>query len=304
MSRPFASVLIPTREPGPLVTSVLESVFAQKADFSYEVLIVDSGSGLADLARMKRFPVQIEVIPPAAFGHGRTRNLLAQRARGEVLLFLSQDAEPASPHWMQALVAPLAECTVAGAYARQIPRPDADILIRFFLSETYRSQPLTRRLQPGGGLTIDDMFFSNVSSALRKDVWERLPFRESVLMSEDQYWAHDALRAGYELAYEPAAEVYHSHNYSLAALFRRNRLSGRSLRGLIADSPAAVIRRGARYVATESVYLLRRRQIHLMPYMLVYEFVKSVGFALGTVEGGRRAGRKHPPGGVVQRLLS
>jgi rhamnosyltransferase len=301
VSQAYASVLIPTRDPGPSISNVLAAVFAQETSFAYDVHIVDSGSGADDLARMQRFPVDLRQIPSTAFGHGRTRNLLAEGAQGEVLLFLSQDAEPASNAWMRRLVAPLADPRVAGAYARQIARPGADPFIQFFLRDTYGPRPSRRSVQHSHRLTIDDMFFSNVSSALRADAWREVPFRDDVPMSEDQYWAFDALRAGYELAYEPEAQVYHSHNYSLTALFRRNRLSGRSLRGLIADSPAAVVRRGARYVVAEGNFLVRRGQMHLLPYMLVYEFVKSVGFALGSLEGGNHQGTKDSLLAAVQR---
>jgi len=256
------------------------------------------------LARINRFPVELERIPSAEFGHGRTRNVLAQGARGDLLLFLSQDAEPVSPHWMSTLVAALADSSVAGAYARQIPRKNADPFIQFFRDETYGPTPSRRQARPDSRMTIGEMFFSNVSSILRRDVWQQVPFRENVQMSEDQYWAYDALRAGYELVYEPTAQVYHSHNYSLATLFRRNRLSGRSLRGLIADSPGAVVRRGARYVAAECRFLMRRRQTHLVPYMLAYEFVKSVGFALGSLEYARYARIDPVTSRTIQRSVS
>lgn len=285
MGQPYASILIPTRDPGPVISAVLESVCAQQSDFAYEVLIVDSGSAESDLARMRRFPVHLSAIAPAEFRHGRTRNLLASRARGEMLLFLSQDAEPASTDWMRTLVEPLRQARVAGAYARQIPRPDADPLMRFFLDETYGPRPARRLFARGDRLEISDMFFSNVSSAIRREVWQNIPFRDDVLMSEDQYWACDALRAGYELAYQPTARVLHSHHYSLVALFRRNRLSGRSLAGLIADSPTRIVWRGVHYVAREVASLARQGRLDLVPYMLLYELVKSVGFAWGSLEG-------------------
>ena len=129
------------------------------------------------------------------------------------------------------------------------------------------------------------MFFSNVSSAIRRDAWECVPFREEVVMSEDQYWAHEALRAGYEVVYEPEARVCHSHNYSLPELFRRNRLSGASLRGLIA-LPRDGLARQARYVASEARYLARRgASRHLLPSMLLYEAVRAAGFSAGLTFG-------------------
>jgi rhamnosyltransferase len=129
------------------------------------------------------------------------------------------------------------------------------------------------------------MFFSNVSSAMRREVWNAVPFRDDVVMSEDQYWAYDALRAGYEVVYEPAACVYHSHNYTLQTLFQRNRLSGASLRGLMADSPRDVVGRGMRYVLEEAGFLIAERSFAWLPYMLAYEATKSVGFALGSLFG-------------------
>jgi rhamnosyltransferase len=288
---PRASVLIPTYNPGPGIDRVLGAVFAQQPgdNFDFEVVIVDSSSSPADVERMRAFPVRFEQIPKAEFGHGRTRNVLAELARGDMLLYMSQDAVPASQHWMRTLVEPLAEPAVAGAYARQIPRPNADPLIRFFLARTYGPRSVRRRVVHTDAVSIEDIFFSNVSSAIRRDVWKRFPFREGVVMSEDQYWACDVLRAGYEVVYQPRAQVYHSHNYSLRALFRRNWQSGASLRGLIGDSPSDIGRRGLSYVGGQAQFLVRNGRAYWLPYMLVYEGIKALGFSLGMRFGRQRA---------------
>jgi rhamnosyltransferase len=236
---------------------VLDKIAAQRIDVPYEVVIVDSTSSPADVARMCSYPVRFQQIPAAEFGHGRTRNLLASLAQGEVLLFLSQDAEPASDEWIRRLLEPLKFDRVAGAYARQIPRATADPLIRFFLERTYGPKPAWRRLSGSATVSIDDIFFSNVSSAVRCEVWEKHPFRDDVIMSEDQYWAYDVLTAGYEVAYVPESAVYHSHNYTLPKLFRRNWQSGASLRGLIDDSPAAIAQKAARYVVGQARFPFR-----------------------------------------------
>jgi rhamnosyltransferase len=187
------------------------------------------------------------------------------------------------------LVDALAEPNVAGAYARQIPRSGADPLTRFFLDELYGPTAQRRRLLPGSGLRFADIFFSNVSSAIRRDVWQRVPFRADAVMSEDQYWAFDALEHGFELRYEPAAQVYHSHAYSLRTLFARNRLSGYSLHGLIADSVPGIAARGFRFVTREAAYLVRQGHARWLPYMLLAELTRSVGFATGSLEA--RTGR-------------
>jgi rhamnosyltransferase len=281
LDRPYASILIPTYQPGAGFTRVLERIAAQRVGFPYEVVIVDSTSCPEDVARIRSYPVRFQQIPTAEFGHGRTRNLLASLAKGDVLLYLSQDAEPASEFWMSRLLEPVRDVRVAGAYARQIPRSSADPLMRFFLERTYGPEPVWRRLSGSTGVCIDDIFFSNVSSAIRHDVWEKHPFRDQVIMSEDQYWAFDVLSAGYDLAYVPEAQVYHSHNYSLPNLFRRNWQSGASLRGLIADSPAAIAQKGASYILDQARFLMREGSAHWLPYMLVYEATKAAGFSIG-----------------------
>jgi rhamnosyltransferase len=289
MERPFASVLIPTRNPGPAMRDVLEAIFKQQVDFGFEVIVVDSTSRDSDVQLMRNFPVHLQQIRRSEFGHGRTRNLLATLAHGKVLLYLSQDAEPAGPNWMRTLIEPLADPVVAGCYAQQIPRANADPMIRFFLARTYGSQPARRRVSHGEAVGIDEIFFSNVSCAVRRDVWQRFPFRDNVIMSEDQYWAYDVLRAGYEVVYHPAAQVLHSHNYSLRTLFRRNWDSGASLRGLIADAPVAIARRGLTYVGGQTAFLVRHRRAHWLPYMLVYEATKALGFSMGMRFGQQRS---------------
>jgi rhamnosyltransferase len=281
LDQPRVSVLIPTYRPGPSIVRVLEKVASQRVDVPFEVVIVDSTSSPDDVARMRSYPVRFHQIPAAEFGHGRTRNLLASLASGDVLLFLSQDAEPVSEHWMSRLLQPLQDGHVAGAYARQIPRATADPLIRFFLQRTYGPKRARRRLSSSQAASIDDMFFSNVSSAIRRDVWRQHPFRDDIVMSEDQYWAFDVLNAGYDVVYVPEAQVYHSHNYTLPKLFTRNWESGASLRGLIADSRSAIARRGLKYVVEQARFLVRDHHAYWIPYMLAYEATKAAGFSMG-----------------------
>jgi rhamnosyltransferase len=288
MQRPYASVLIPTRNPGAQIRDVLGAIFGQRVDFDFEVIVVDSTSREPDVQLMRGFPIELEQIVPEQFGHGRTRNLLASRARGDVLLYLSQDAQPVGADWMASLVRPLEDSSVAGSYAQQVARPDADPLIRFFLARTYNSQPARRRVHNHASVRIDQIFFSNVSSAIRREIWQTHPFRDDVIMSEDQYWAYDVLRAGYDVVYEPAAKVFHSHNYSLRTLFRRNWDSGASLRGLIADTPAGIAARGLAYVVGQARYLVASGRPHWLPYMLIYEATKALGFSMGMRFGQQR----------------
>jgi rhamnosyltransferase len=157
----------------------------------------------------------------------------------------------------------------------------------------FRHEPLTATAPQTQQLSrtgIRRIFFSNVNAALKKSVWERCPFPEDLIMSEDQAFARAALAAGFDVVYDPEASVRHGHRYTLSQLFRRNFDSGYSLRGIAGDGWADVARMGLGYVWGEMGYLARNRHWRYLPYAMLYEFVKSAGFAAG------RSGHRLPVG--------
>ena len=84
-------------------------------------------------------------VPPESFDHGTTRNLAAGEARSPVVVFLSQDAVPAGPRFVLTLVETLeADPRLAGAFARQVPRENADPLTRRDLAAWVAGSPAAR----------------------------------------------------------------------------------------------------------------------------------------------------------------
>jgi rhamnosyltransferase len=100
-------------------------------------------------------------------------------------------------------------------------------------------------------------------------------------MSEDQEWARRVLGGGHVLAYDASACVVHSHDYGIPAIFQRSFDSAASLRDVCGDSLRNVAGQGLRYLMGEARFLLRRRQAHLLPYMLAYEASRSLGTLAG-----------------------
>ena len=113
-------------------------------------------------------------------------------------------------------------------YGRQLPHEDASPPERYFLDFLYGPAARTQRMAERGHLTFEETLFSNVNSAIPRDVWERFPFAEDVVMSEDQEWSRRVLLAGMSVVYEPKASVHHSHAYSMRDAVRRFFDSGAS----------------------------------------------------------------------------
>lgn len=276
-----ASVVIPTLNNGRTLDEVLAAVFSQRLAGGFEVIHVDSSSTDDTWTISERYACRRLRILREEFSHSGTRNLAARLAMGQFVVYLSADATPAGPDWLERLLAPFEDPKVAGVYGRQAPRPNCNVTEAYFLERTYGPDRRAKRLGPGARLTLADLFFSNVTSALRRSVWERHPFDERLHMSEDQGWARDALRAGYTLVYAPDAAVLHSHNYTVGKLFRRNFDSGHSLAVLLEGEEISFLSYGAGYVLRELVDFARAGHAPQLPYLAAYEVVRAAAFFLG-----------------------
>ena len=281
-----ASVVIPVKNGGDDLRRCLEGVARQRTGEEIEIVVVDSGSqdDSADIARS--FGARVHEIAPEAFNHGATRNLGVSLASGDFLVFTSQDAEPDGDDWLERLIAPLrADETVAGVYGRQIAHADARPPERFFLEFLYGPEPKVQRASTRADLSMQTTLFSNANSVIRREVLERWPFAEDIIMSEDQEWSQRVLLAGYTIVYESRAVVRHSHPYTVRAAFRRFFDSGvsadRSYLAGARPSQAVLYREAARYAREEVRWLARSGNLHWLPYATVYELAKFAGLQLG-----------------------
>ena len=216
------TVAVPVRDGGERVGLVLEAVRAQQCARRVELLVCDSGSRDGSVAVARACGARVLEIEPHAFSHGATRNLLAAEASGEHVVFLTQDAVPATAHWLEALLDAFDQAQdVALAFGPYVPQPGASVsttreLEAFFasfgdgrvdrLSEEERALAPRHLLGPRG-------FFTDANGAVARAAWERVPFR-AIPYAEDQQLAVDMLRAGYAKAFVAAAAVEHSHEYA------------------------------------------------------------------------------------------
>jgi rhamnosyltransferase len=232
-----ASVVIPTKNGGPLFRRVLPAVLGQQTGFEFDVIVIDSGStdGTSDFVRdaAKNDPrLRLIEIAPEKFQHGRTRNEAIASSRGEIIAMTTQDAMPASENWLANLVRGLTQRDdIAGAYGRHLPYPESPLCMRrgiitqFDYIET--KWPAVMKLEPDRAANDTAYrqalhFFSNNNSALRRAVWEKIPFPD-VAFGEDQTWAENVMKAGFAKAYVADAVVFHSHTYTMRETFRRSR---------------------------------------------------------------------------------
>ena len=284
------SVVIPIKNGGAGLVRCLEAIARQRTDEEVEVVVVDSGSSDGSPRRAESFGARVHSISPGEFHHGRTRNVGAELARGDVLVFTSQDAYAVGEHWLADLTSPLrSNACVAGVYGRQLPHEDARPPERFFLDFVYGPEPRVQHLEREEELSFEVTLFSNVNSALPRRVWQEYAFAEDIIMSEDQEWSRRVLIAGMTIVYEPKAMVHHSHSYSVGGALRRFFDSGVSAeKSYVGDgraSKAALWSAGIRYAKSEMGWLWTTGQRRWIPYTALYELAKFTGLQLGRHHG-------------------
>jgi rhamnosyltransferase len=216
------------------------------------------------------------------FSHGGTRNLGAREARGELVVLMTQDALPKDESWLRNLLEPFGDRLVAATYSRQIPYPDATPMEQYFLLTHFPPEPAVRTKDGvEGPLGFQDVFFSNVSAALRRDLLLKHPFDETLIMSEDQQVSRDLLNAGYRVVYRPDSVVIHSHNYTLSVVFKRYFDSVHSLAVIF---PHHTMKKSAgmgyHYLRREMLHMFRNHALWL-PYYVGYTVARSAGTFFG-----------------------
>ena len=278
-------MLIPVKNGGDDLRRCLDALRAQKLDEEFEIVVVDSGSSDDSPAIAQQAGARVHVIAPNEFNHGSTRNLAASLATGDIFVFTSQDAYMPDDHALARLIEPLKDERVAGTYGRQVAHLDATPPERYFMDFLYGPAARTQSIDGAHELSMETTLFSNVCSAIRRDVFEQLEFVDDIIMSEDQEWSRRVLLAGYELRYVPDAVVHHSHPYTLSQAFRRFFDSGvsaeRAYRPGGGQSESALRRAALRYPLGEARWLVRSGNARWLPYALVYEGAKFLGLQLG-----------------------
>ncbi len=228
-TRPSVSALLVTKNGARYLAEVLDGIGRQQGHFHLEEIIaVDSGSRDGSPEILRQAGARVISIPAAAFGHGKTRNLAASQARGDYLVFLTQDATPARTDWLDRLIAPLlADPLIVGTYSHHKPRPDCHPMEwRRIVQEEMTGRPDSCVNSAVNNPDYDRNpslfnFFANTGSAIRRQTWSRIPWPE-VEFGEDQLWAKRVLTAGYKTAYCADSVMYHSHGYGAWANFRRH----------------------------------------------------------------------------------
>jgi O-antigen biosynthesis protein len=275
------SVVIPVKDGEALLERVLAAVRAQD---DVELLVIDSGSRDQSREIARSAGANLIEIAPDQFGHGRTRNLGAERSSGELICFLTQDAVP-EPGWLAAYREAFElDEHVGAAFGPHLPDEDTSPMIARELTEFFAG------FSPNGGPTLhrrgDLTFLSNVNACYARSCWQQIRFPE-IEYAEDQAFGRAMLEAGWIKVFHPGAAVRHAHDYGPVEFMKRYFDEYRGLREASGHVEPLAPRAAAREVRADARWMRERgwpagRRLRWLARSAVHHGGRRAASALGS----------------------
>jgi len=179
-----------------------------------ETILVDSGSTDATTAIAAHYGARVVRIQPGEFTFGCSLNKGIAAASGEFIVIASAHVYPVYPDWLERLLEPFADPQVALTYGKQ--RGDED-------SKFSEQQIFARWYPDQSDLHQSHSFCNNANAAIRRSVWEKHPYDETLTGLEDLAWAKEVGSAKWAISYVAEAEVVHVHDETPRGVYNRYR---------------------------------------------------------------------------------
>lgn len=236
------SIVIPTLNAGPEFAWLLRKLHAQKGFDRLEIIIVDSGSSDQTLVLARGAGCHVIEIPQASFSHSYARNLGAEAAETDYLLFMVQDAYPIGEFWLHGMLRFLLDHSdkqVAAVSCAEYSRSDSDIMYDSMIDTHYRFLGCDRNDRIGEYCGDDHMSLrargqlSDVSCLIEKVTFDRYKYRGDY--AEDLDLGIRLIKDGYRVAMLSSIKVIHSHNRSAHYYLKRSFVDVVFLTGMFDD---------------------------------------------------------------------
>jgi 2-polyprenyl-3-methyl-5-hydroxy-6-metoxy-1,4-benzoquinol methylase/glycosyltransferase involved in cell wall biosynthesis len=238
------SIVIPTKNAGNEFEYILNKIKNQKGIKELELVVIDSGSIDETPAISRKYGAKLYQIKPEEFGHGKTRNLGAEKASGEFILFATQDAMFASKYLVYNMVKALQrDEEIAAVTCRQIPRSDADLMASFQVWNHYNKflDINEDKIVSARDLNIaplEKRKLANLSDScccIRRSLFLKYLFR--VDFAEDLDLGIRLLKDEYKLAYLYDNAIIHSHNRAPSYFFKASYTDSKIVSQIIGSEP-------------------------------------------------------------------
>jgi glycosyltransferase involved in cell wall biosynthesis len=192
-----------------------------------EVILVDSGSTDGTVSIAESFGAKVVHIRPDEFTFGRSLNFGIESATRELVVIASAHVYPVYPDWLETLLRPFEDEQVALTYGKQRGPDFAKFSEQQIFHQWYPDVNKPKQ---------ETAFCNNANAAIRKSLWEKNNYDETLTGLEDLAWAKWAKEQGHAIAYVAEAEIIHVHNETPRGVYNRYRREAMALRKIYPEA--------------------------------------------------------------------
>lgn len=227
LKNPLISIIIRAYNEEKHIKKLMERIFNQDIEKPFEVIVVDSGSADKTLDIISSYPVKVVHIAPEEFSFGRSLNKGIENSKGDYLVFISAHCYPQERSWLRNMIEPFKDSEVGLVYGKQRGNvitkfSEQQIFLKLFPEDLRSAQRIP--------------FCNNANAAIRRTLWEKVPYDETLTGLEDLDWANKILKLGYYIFYNADAGIVHIHEESPRKIFRRYKREAIALKRIFPET--------------------------------------------------------------------
>lgn len=228
------SIVIPTYNPGESLIELIGLLKKQEKIREIEITIVDSGSKDSTIEICKNEGINLIQISQEQFSHSFARNLGADHSKGDILIFMTQDAMPTSTLWASNLIKPIVKEGIAAVSCMETCNEDIELYYKVSswthgkyigVNEgdvvcSFKNFKTQEELRKSASL-------NDVTCAVNHSVFNAFKYRHNY--AEDLDLGIRLIKSGYKLKLMSSERVIHGHNRSAGYYVKRTLVEDKAL---------------------------------------------------------------------------
>ena len=183
-------------------------------------ILTESSDNTED--KLKDLKCNYKKISKQEFSHSVVRESAAFEAKGEILVFITQDIKIVDEYWLYHLTKDIIDGKCEAAFSRQIGYEEHKVE-RYTREINYPAEKRIVSKEDIDRLGLMTFFFSDASSAISKEIFIKLNGydNKNLPTNEDMYFAYKLIMNGYRIEYAADSKIIHSHDLSFKETLKR-----------------------------------------------------------------------------------
>lgn len=197
------SIVIRAKNEEHYLEKCLIALRSQNFDKKIEIILIDNGSLDNTVKIAKQYKCKVFDYPKSTrFNFSKAINIGIKKSKSEIISILSAHCVPCDNYWIYNAFKHFQDPEIGAVYSRQLPTDNSKNNDYRDLFQVFRSETVYQK---------KDFYFNNASSFIRKNLWKKFKFNETINGLEDLDWAHKIQKYGNKIVYEPKSKVFHFH---------------------------------------------------------------------------------------------